>query len=150
MANVVARLAAFNITWAGFPAYESVPHGRAILKDTGALLKKLDPYQHPRMTMAEVTSAPLLADGWSNMLGYGTHGCEHRRRGASVLSSARARHRHQEHSRSVERDHERPVSGGRIGRIHDGVVRVHGRQPLLGTGAVFRRRWRAGARARRR
>jgi hypothetical protein len=72
IANVVARLAAFNVTWAGFPAYEFVPHGRAILKDTGALLKKLDPYQHPRMTMAEVTSASLLADGWSNMLGYGT------------------------------------------------------------------------------
>ncbi len=72
IANVVARLAAFNITWAGFPAYESVPHGRAILKDTGALLKKLDPYQHPRMTMAEVTSAPLLADAWSDLLGYGT------------------------------------------------------------------------------
>jgi hypothetical protein len=70
--NVVARLAAFNITWAGFAAYENVPHGRAILKDTGALLKSLDPYQHPRMTMAEVTSAPLLADAWSNMLGYGT------------------------------------------------------------------------------
>jgi len=70
--NVVTRLAAFNITWAGFPAYERVLHGRAILKDTGALLKKLDPYQHPRMTMAEVTSAPLLADGWSTMLGYGT------------------------------------------------------------------------------
>jgi hypothetical protein len=70
--NVVARMAAFNVTWAGFPAYERVPHGRAILKDTGALLKKLDPYQHPRMTMAEVTSAPLLGDGWSTMLGYGT------------------------------------------------------------------------------
>jgi hypothetical protein len=72
ISDVVARLAAFNITWAGFPAYERVPHGRAILKDTGALLTKLDPYQHPRMTMAEVTSAPLLADAWSNMLGYGT------------------------------------------------------------------------------
>jgi hypothetical protein len=70
--NVVARLAAFDITWAGFPAYERVPHGRAILKDAGALLKKLDPYQHPRMTMAEVTSAPLLSDAWSNILGYGT------------------------------------------------------------------------------
>src|ERR1700722_702248 len=72
IANLVARLAAFNITWAGFPAYEHVPYGRVILKDTGALLKKLDPYQHPRMTMAEVTSAPLAADAWSNMLGYGT------------------------------------------------------------------------------
>jgi Domain of unknown function (DUF5060) len=71
VASVVARLAAFNITWAGFPAYEAVPDGRAILKDTGALLKKLDPYQHPRMTMAETTSAPLLPDAWSNILGYG-------------------------------------------------------------------------------
>jgi hypothetical protein len=70
--NVVTRLAAFNITWAGFPAYERVAHGRAILKDTGVLLKKLDPYQHPRMTMAEVTSAPLLGDAWENMIGYGT------------------------------------------------------------------------------
>jgi hypothetical protein len=33
---------------------------------------KLDPYQHPRMTMAGVTSAPLAADGWPNMIGYGT------------------------------------------------------------------------------
>ncbi|HTB15896.1 MAG TPA: DUF5060 domain-containing protein [Bryobacteraceae bacterium] len=72
VSEVVARLTAFNITWAGYPAYERVAHGRAILKDTGALLKKLDPYQHPRMTMAEVTSAPLFADGWSDMLGYGT------------------------------------------------------------------------------
>jgi len=70
--NVVPRLAAFNITWAGFPAYERVPRGREILKDTGALIKKLDPYQHPRTTMAEVTAAPLLADAWMDMLGYGT------------------------------------------------------------------------------
>jgi hypothetical protein len=70
--DAVARLAAFNITWAGFPQYESVPRGRAILKDTGALLKKFDPYQHPRTTMAEGTSAALAADGWMNILGYGT------------------------------------------------------------------------------
>ncbi len=70
--DVVARLAAFNITWAGFPSYESVPHARAILKDAGALIKKFDPYQHPRTTMAETTSAPLLADGWMDMIGYGT------------------------------------------------------------------------------
>lgn len=70
--EVVARLAAFNITWAGFPRYESVPHGRAILKDTGALLKKIDPYQHPRTTMAEGTSAALAGDGWMDVLAYGT------------------------------------------------------------------------------
>jgi hypothetical protein len=70
--DIVGRLAALNVTWAGFAAYERVPHGRAILKDAGALIKKFDPYQHPRMTMAETTSAPLFADGWSDMLGYGT------------------------------------------------------------------------------
>jgi hypothetical protein len=70
--DAVARLAAFNITWAGFPQYERVPHGRAILKDAGALLKKLDPYQHPRTSMAEVTSAALASDGWMDLLGYGT------------------------------------------------------------------------------
>jgi len=70
--DVVARLGAFNITWAGFPEYERVPRGRAILKDTGDLLKKLDAYQHPRTTMAETTSAPLAGDGWMNMIGYGT------------------------------------------------------------------------------
>jgi hypothetical protein len=72
ISDVVARLSAFNITWAGFPAYERVPRGRAILKDTGALLKKLDPYQHPRTTMAEGTSAALLSDGWMDLAGYGT------------------------------------------------------------------------------
>ncbi len=72
IADVVARLGAFNITWAGLPAYESAKGARAILKDTGALLKRLDCYQHPRTTMAEVTSAPLLSDGWMNLIDYGT------------------------------------------------------------------------------
>jgi hypothetical protein len=72
MTDVVARMAAFNVTWAGFPQYENVPRGRAILKDAGALIKKLDPYQHPRTTMAESTSAALASDGWMNVLGYGT------------------------------------------------------------------------------
>jgi hypothetical protein len=72
IADVVSRFAAFNITWAGFPAYETVPGGRAILKDTGALIKKFDPYRHPRTTMAETTSAPLSGDGWMDMIGYGT------------------------------------------------------------------------------
>ena len=72
ISDVVARLAAFNITWAGFPEYERVPRGRALLKDAGTLLQKLDPYQHPRTTMAEGTSAALAGDGWMNMVAYGT------------------------------------------------------------------------------
>ncbi len=70
--EAIARLSAFNVTWAGFSAYERMPKGRELLKDAGELLKKLDPYQHPRTTMAETTSAGLLGDGWMDLIGYGT------------------------------------------------------------------------------
>jgi Domain of unknown function (DUF5060) len=70
--SVVARFSAFNITWAGMPSFEAAAHGRAVMKDTGALLKKLDPYDHPRTTMAAGTSAALASDGWMNVSTYGT------------------------------------------------------------------------------
>ncbi len=61
---VVARYAAFNITWQGVEEFEDYADGRALLKELGLDLKKLDPYQHPRSSNAKVTSSPLLADGW--------------------------------------------------------------------------------------
>jgi Domain of unknown function (DUF5060)/Protein of unknown function (DUF4038) len=61
---VVARYAAFNITWQGLEEFEDYSDGRALLKELGLDLKKLDPYQHPRSSNAKVTSSPLLADGW--------------------------------------------------------------------------------------
>jgi len=70
--DIVCRFAAMNITWMGMPPFENVPRGRAILKEAGALIKKLDPYNHPRTAVAAVTSAPLLGDGWMSMIGYGT------------------------------------------------------------------------------
>ncbi|MSV35657.1 MAG: DUF5060 domain-containing protein [Bryobacterales bacterium] len=70
--EMVSRFAAFNITWAGVPGFEAAPHGRALLKDAGVLLQKLDPYAHPRTTLAAATSAPLAGDGWMNVLSYGT------------------------------------------------------------------------------
>jgi len=70
--GVVARFCAFNITWSGMPSFEAAAHGRAVMKDTGDLLKKLDPYDHPRSSMAAGTSAPLAGDGWMNVLTYGT------------------------------------------------------------------------------
>lgn len=70
--DVVAHLSAFNITWAGVPAFERMARAREQLRDMGRLFQKLDPYQHPRTTMAEMTSASLLGDGWMNMIGYGT------------------------------------------------------------------------------
>ena len=70
--NVTARFSAFNITWAGTASFETAAHGRGIMKDTGELLKKLDPYNHPRTAMAAGTSAALAGDGWMNILTYGT------------------------------------------------------------------------------
>jgi hypothetical protein len=70
--EVVARFGAMNITWAGVPAFERLAGGRTILKDTGALIAKLDPYNHPRTSMAESTSAPLIGDQWMTVLSYGT------------------------------------------------------------------------------
>jgi hypothetical protein len=70
--NLVARFSAFNVIWAGMPAFEEIAHGRALIKDAGALLKKLDPYDHPRTTMAATTSGALTGDGWMNVLTYGS------------------------------------------------------------------------------
>lgn len=70
--DIVARFAAFNITWAGVLAFEQVKNARAALRDAGTLIAQLDPYKHPRTTMAEVTSMPLVGDGWMNLLSYGT------------------------------------------------------------------------------
>ena len=61
---MVARYAAFNITWQGLGEFEDYADGRALLKELGLDLKKLDPYQHPRSSNAKITSSPLLADGW--------------------------------------------------------------------------------------
>ena len=38
----------------------------------GNLLKKLDPYDHPRTSMAEGSSAALDADRWITFRSYGT------------------------------------------------------------------------------
>jgi hypothetical protein len=65
---VVARYAAFNITWQGVEEFEDYAGGRVLLKELGLDLKKLDPYQHPRSSGAKVTSSPLLADGWMDFI----------------------------------------------------------------------------------
>ena len=61
-----------NITWMGVPAFEKVAGGRAELKDMGELLKKLDPYNHVRTSMADGSSAALTPDQWPTILSYGT------------------------------------------------------------------------------
>jgi len=61
---LIGRYSSMMITWQGVQEFEEYTDGRAVLKETGLLLKKLDPYQHPRTTHTTATSAPLLADGW--------------------------------------------------------------------------------------
>ena len=72
LTDIAARFSALNITWMGAPAFETIPNGKAILKDAGTLLAKLDPYNHPRTSMAETTSSALLGDKWMGFLSYGT------------------------------------------------------------------------------
>jgi hypothetical protein len=69
---VVARYAPFNVTWQLVQSFENVLDGRAVLKESGAYLKDTDPYQHPRTSGAQVTSAPLLEDRWMDFAAYGT------------------------------------------------------------------------------
>jgi Domain of unknown function (DUF5060) len=70
--DMIARFDGMNITWMGVPAFENVEHGKSILQDAGAMIKKLDTYEHPRTTMAKVTSAPLAGDDWMSLIDYGT------------------------------------------------------------------------------
>lgn len=72
LADVVSRLAPLNVTWMGLPPFEDAAHGRAVLKEVGALIRKFDPYDHPRTALSDVTSAPLLGDGWMSLIDYGT------------------------------------------------------------------------------
>ena len=65
---VVGRYSAMHVTWQGVQEFEDYENGRELLKEVGTLLKKLDPYDHPRSTGAAVISAPLFGDGWMSYL----------------------------------------------------------------------------------
>jgi hypothetical protein len=67
--DIVARFAAFNITWMGVPSFEAI--GKPPVKDWGLAIAKLDPYQHPRTSMADGSSAGLSGDQWMNFFSYG-------------------------------------------------------------------------------
>jgi hypothetical protein len=70
--EMAARFSAFNLVWAGVPAFERVKSARTVLRDTADLLTSLDPYKHVRTAMSEATSSPLLIDKWMTVLSYGT------------------------------------------------------------------------------
>ena len=56
---IVGRYAGMNVTWQGVQAFETYDTGRALMKEIGALLKQMDPYQHPRTSGSLATSGPL-------------------------------------------------------------------------------------------
>ncbi|MBI3208472.1 MAG: DUF5060 domain-containing protein [Candidatus Solibacter usitatus] len=64
----VSRYAAMHMTWQMLGEYESSPDGRALLREMGTLVKKIDPYQHPRSTGTRASSAAALSDGWMNFV----------------------------------------------------------------------------------
>ncbi len=72
LTDLICRFAPMNLTWMGLTDFEAVPQSRALLKDFGELLKKYDPYGHPRTTLAANTSGGLLGDKWPNMVAYGS------------------------------------------------------------------------------
>jgi hypothetical protein len=65
---LVARYAAFNITWAGVERFENSANTRDLLKEIGLALKKIDPYQHLRSTGTEASSAGFAEDGWMDYI----------------------------------------------------------------------------------
>lgn len=69
---IVARYAAMHVTWQLANEFERAEDGRAVLKEIGQALKKLDPYQHPRSTGTLATSAPLGPDEWMDYAAYGS------------------------------------------------------------------------------
>ena len=61
---LVARYAAFNITWQGVQEFEEYDDGAKLLREINGYIKEMDPYKHPRSTHAVTTSGSLFADGW--------------------------------------------------------------------------------------
>ncbi len=67
---IIGRYSSMNVSWLGLDEYESYTDGRPLLKELGDYLKKNDPYNHPRSTFTEASTAGLLSDGWMSFLGY--------------------------------------------------------------------------------
>jgi Protein of unknown function (DUF4038)/Domain of unknown function (DUF5060) len=65
---IVARYAPMNVTWQLVREFETAPNGRALMKEMGSVLKKLDPYGHPRTSGTLGSSGALLDDGWMNIV----------------------------------------------------------------------------------
>lgn len=70
--NAISRLAAFDITWQGIEAWETYPNGRELLREIGDAITKFDPYKHTRSSRTNLSTAPLVDDGWLRYRSYST------------------------------------------------------------------------------
>ena len=66
--HLVARYGSLNVTWQGIESFDTRPGVREKLRTLGEMLKKFDGYSHPRSSDAQVSSSPLLNDGWMDFL----------------------------------------------------------------------------------
>jgi hypothetical protein len=64
----MSRLAPYNVTWELTRDWETVKDVRTVLKDVAALVKKHDPYGHPRTAQGKASSSAFVADGWMTHL----------------------------------------------------------------------------------
>ena len=88
---ITSRLAGYNLTWQIAQNFEEYTDGRGLMKELGLLVKKHDPYNHPR-TATGRTSAPLEGDGWQTYLSYqsaeaGLGGIEHQLHGVPQVNA---------------------------------------------------------------
>ncbi|WP_162179826.1 DUF5060 domain-containing protein [Bryobacter aggregatus] len=60
----VARLAPFNVTWELVKDWETYREARTLLKDVGTLIKRWDPYDHPRSAYPVGSTGAFVKDGW--------------------------------------------------------------------------------------
>jgi hypothetical protein len=67
---VLARYAAFHVTWQICQEFEEYENGRRLMKEMGEYLKQRDPYKHPRTTHTTSTTSPLVRDGWMSYMLY--------------------------------------------------------------------------------
>ncbi len=67
---LAARYAPMNITWQGIESFENRADARLLMKDYGDLLKRFDPYNHPRSTVGGASSSSLTGDQWMNFFSY--------------------------------------------------------------------------------
>ena len=59
-----SRLAPFNVTWELLRDWETYPDARTLCKELAALLKRFDPYDHPRSAYPLGSTSAFVNDGW--------------------------------------------------------------------------------------